>query len=83
MGLLATAYTMEQDFYVGRLERTHGLAVVVPDAEDRRLVHDVIYQELCLGVVKDESCQAYRRVIGGLVDRGPRASCSAAPRSTC
>jgi aspartate racemase len=70
VGLLATAYPMEQDFYVGRLERTHGLAVVVPDAEDRRLVHDVIYQELCLGIVKEDSRQAYRRVIGDLVDRG-------------
>jgi aspartate racemase len=70
VGLLATAYTMEQDFYVGRLQRTHGLAVVVPDAEDRRLVHDVIYQELCLGIVKEDSRQAYRRVISGLVDRG-------------
>jgi aspartate racemase len=70
VGLLATAYTMEQDFYVGRLQRIHGLAVVVPGAEDRRLVHDVIYQELCLGIVKDESRQAYRRVISGLLDRG-------------
>jgi aspartate racemase len=70
VGLLATAYTMEQDFYVGRLERAHGLAVVVPDAEDRRLVHDVIYRELCLGIVKQDSRQAYRRVIGDLVDRG-------------
>ena len=70
VGLLATAYTMEQDFYVGRLRRTHGLAVVVLDAEDRRLVHDVIYQELCLGIVKEDSRQAYRRVIGDLVDRG-------------
>src|SRR5215216_1147127 len=70
VGLLATAYTMEQDFYVGRLERIHGLSVVVPAAEDRRLVHDVIYQELCLGIVKEDSRQAYRRVISGLVDRG-------------
>jgi aspartate racemase len=43
---------------------------VVPDAEDRRLVHDVIYRELCLRIVKDESRQAYRRVISGLVGRG-------------
>jgi aspartate racemase len=73
VGLLATAYTMEQDFYVGRLQRIHGLAVVVPGAEDRRLIHDVIYQELCLGVVNDESRQAYRRVIGDLVNRGAEA----------
>ena len=58
VGLLATAYTMEQDFYVGRLERTHGLAVVVPSAKDRRLVHEVIYRELCLGIVKEDSRQA-------------------------
>jgi aspartate racemase len=70
VGLLATAYTMEQDFYVGRLQRIHGLAVVVPGPQDRRLVHDVIYQELCLGIVKDESRRAYRRVISGLVGRG-------------
>jgi aspartate racemase len=70
VGLLATAYTMEQDFYVGRLKRIHGLAVVVPGPQDRRLVHDVIYQELCLGIVKDESRRAYRRVISGLVGRG-------------
>src|SRR5512142_305748 len=50
VGLLATAYTMEQDFYVGRLRETHGLDVLVPDAEDRRIVHDVIYDELCVGV---------------------------------
>jgi aspartate racemase len=42
----------------------------VPDAEDRRLVHEVIYQELCLGIVKEDSRQAYRRVIGDLVERG-------------
>jgi aspartate racemase len=72
VGLLATASTMEQDFYVGRLQRTHGLSVLVPGPEDRRLVHAVIYRELCLGIVKDESRQAYRRVIGDLVDRGGR-----------
>jgi aspartate racemase len=70
VGLLATAYTMEQDFYVGRLERTHGLAVVVPGPQDRRVVHDVIYEELCLGIVKEDSRQAYRRVIADLVERG-------------
>jgi aspartate racemase len=70
VGLLATAYTMEQDFYVGRLERMHGLAVVVPGAEDRRMVHEVIYRELCVGIVKEDSREAYRRVIGDLVDRG-------------
>src|ERR1700742_3476793 len=50
VGLLATAYTMEQEFYVGRL-REHGLEVMVPGAADRRIVHDVIYDQLCRGIV--------------------------------
>jgi aspartate racemase len=70
VGLLATAYTMEQDFYVGRLQRTHGLAVLVPGPRDRRLVHEVIYRELCQGIVREDSREAYRRVIGDLVERG-------------
>jgi aspartate racemase len=70
VGLLATAYTMEQDFYVGRLQRTHGLAVLVPRPQDRRLVHQVIYRELCQGIVREDSREAHRRVIGDLVERG-------------
>jgi aspartate racemase len=73
VGLLATAYTMEQDFYVGRLRERHGLEVLVPDEEGRRVVHDVIYDELCLGVVRDESRAAYAGVIDDLVARGARA----------
>jgi aspartate racemase len=69
VGLLATGYTMEQDFYVGRL-REHGLDVMVPGEADRRIVHDVIYRELCLGIVREESRECYRRIIRGLVDRG-------------
>jgi aspartate racemase len=70
VGLLATAYTMEQDFYVGRLREVHGLDVLVPDEPDRRIVHDVIYQELCVGVIDDDSRTEYRRIIAGLADRG-------------
>ena len=70
VGLLATAYTMEQDFYVGRLREVHGLDVLVPDAADRRIVHDVIYQELCVGVISDDSRTQYRRIIADLADRG-------------
>jgi aspartate racemase len=70
VGLLATAYTMEQDFYVGRLRERHGLEVLVPDEAGRRLVHDVIYDELCVGEVREESRAAYRRVMAGLVERG-------------
>ena len=70
VGLLATAYTMEQDFYVGRLRDRHGLDVLVPNERDRRLVHEVIYDELCVGIVNDSSRTAYRDVISDLVDRG-------------
>jgi aspartate racemase len=70
VGLLATAYTMEQDFYVGRLTEQHGLTVLVPDAQDRRVVHDVIYEQLCVGVIDDGSREQYRRIMSGLVERG-------------
>ncbi len=69
VGLLGTAFTMEQDFYTGRLTE-HGLDVLVPDAADRATVHRVIYDELVLGVVRDESRQACRDVIARLVERG-------------
>jgi len=70
VGLLATAYTMEQDFYVGRLRDRHGLDVIVPGDADRRIVHDVIYGELCVGVVDDGSREEYRRIIRDLAGRG-------------
>jgi aspartate racemase len=73
VGLLATAYTMEQEFYVGRLRDEHGLEVLVPDDEDRRIVHDVIYRELCVGVVRDESRAEYRRIMAELARRGAGA----------
>jgi aspartate racemase len=73
VGLLATAYTMEQDFYVGRLRDRHGLEVLVPGREDRGIVHRVIYDELCVGVVNDHSRREYRRIIGDLAERGAEA----------
>jgi aspartate racemase len=73
VGLLATAYTMEGDFYVGRLRERHGLEVLVPDAEARALVHRVIYEELCVGRVEPASRAAYRRVMAALADRGAEA----------
>jgi len=69
VGLLGTAFTMEQDFYRDRLAG-HGLHVLVPDAADRAAVHRIIYEELCLGVVREASRQAYRRVIERLVAAG-------------
>jgi len=69
VGLLATRFTMEQDFYRGRLAR-HAIDVIVPDAPDREFIHRVIYDELCLGAVRDDSRDRYRRIIAGLVESG-------------
>jgi aspartate racemase len=69
VGLLGTAFTMEQDFYRDRLA-SHGLTVLVPEPADRDLVHRVIYDELCVGVVSPASREAYRAVMRRLVDRG-------------
>jgi aspartate racemase len=69
VGLLGTGFTMSQDFYSGRLE-SHGLEVLVPERDDQALVHRVIYEELCLGVVLEESRKAYVEVIDRLVARG-------------
>jgi len=65
VGLLGTRFTMEQDFYRGRLEQ-HGLRVVIPSAEERGLVHQVIYTELVLGQINPASRAAYLRIMGGL-----------------
>jgi aspartate racemase len=70
VGLLATRFTMEQDFYRGRLEQRHAIAVIVPDAADREFVHRVIYDELCLGLVRDASRERFRRIFAGLVENG-------------
>ncbi len=73
VGLLGTAFTMEQEFYKGRLIERHGLDVIVPDDADRKIVHDIIYRELVVGRVEDASRDAYRQVIQRLVDRGAQA----------
>lgn len=69
VGLLGTAFTMEQDFYRLRLAG-HGLSVCVPEADGRALVHRAIYDELCLGIVRDETRQAFQRVIADLAEDG-------------
>ena len=69
VGLLGTAFTMEQDFYRDRLA-SHGFTVLVPPADDRGEVHRIIYDELCLGVLRPESRQVYRDVITRLVQAG-------------
>ena len=73
VGLLGTRFTMEQDFYKDQLQRDHGLRVVIPHADDRAIVHRVIYEELCLGKVVDASRGEYRRVMDDLVRQGAQA----------
>ncbi len=73
VGLLGTAFTMEQDFYKGRLAGRHGLDVLVPGEADRALVHRVIYDELVRGRAEPASRQAFREVIARLVERGAEA----------
>lgn len=70
VALLGTRFTMEQDFYRGRLEKRFGLEVVIPPEEDRDLVHRVIYEELCLGKTENSSQAAYLEIIRGLQRRG-------------
>jgi aspartate racemase len=70
IGLLGTRFTMEEDFYRGRLAAHHGLNVLIPDAADREVVHRVIYAELCLGATREESRAAYRAIIGRLAAQG-------------
>jgi aspartate racemase len=70
VGLLGTKFTMEQDFYKGRLRDTHGLEVLIPRADERQVVHDILYSELCLGEVKELSKDKFKNVIQNLVDRG-------------
>ncbi len=73
VGLLGTAFTMEQDFYKGRLAGKFGLEVLVPDEADRLVVHEVIYRELVVGEVVAASRAAYRDIIARLVARGAQA----------
>jgi aspartate racemase len=73
VGLLGTRYTMEQAFYRQRLVEVHGIRVLVPEQEERDIVHRIIYEELCQGVIRAESRDAYRRIAAGLVERGAQA----------
>ncbi len=70
VGLLGTRFTMEQDFYRGRLVNKHGLNILIPNESDRQDIHRIIYNELCLGQIKPESRQRYREIINHLVDQG-------------
>ena len=73
VGLLGTAFTMEQPFYRGRLSSRFGLRVLVPEAPDREIVHRVIYEELCLGRTEAASRTEYLRIMESLAARGAEA----------
>ncbi len=73
VGLLGTAFTMEQAFYKDRLTRTYGLDVVVPSEAGRKQVHDIIYNELCLGVIDTGSREVYLRILEELAESGAEA----------
>ena len=73
IGLLGTNFTMEQDFYKGRLRDQHGLNVIVPDEADRQIIHKIIYEELCLGEIKESSRDKYLSIMNKMSDNGAEA----------
>ena len=70
VGLLGTKFTMEQDFYKGRLKNKHQIDVVIPNEQDRQRVHDILYNELCLGEIKELSRGVFRQVVEDLAKQG-------------
>lgn len=73
VGLIGTRFTMEQSFYTDRLSQQHGLHVVVPDAADRDTVNRIIFEELCQGIIRDESRVVYQGIMQRLVAQGAEA----------
>jgi len=73
VGLLGTKFTMEQEFYKGRLAEKFDLEVITPEIDDRDVVHQIIYEELCLGEIKESSRNEYLRIIATLFDQGAEA----------
>ncbi len=69
-GLLGTAFTMEEEFYKERLEKKYGLQVITPSKKDREIIHKIIYNELCLGKIKEDSKKEYLRIINELEKNG-------------
>jgi amino-acid racemase len=70
VGLLATRYTMEREFYRGRLKSEHGLRALIPDEPQRTAIHEIIYGELVVGVFRDESERGYLEAVDALIERG-------------
>ncbi|MEH6593608.1 MAG: amino acid racemase, partial [Halioglobus sp.] len=73
VGLLGTQFTMEQDFYKGHLSNKYNIQVLVPEAEEQKIVHEVIFNELCFGKILDASRDEYIRIINSLYARGAQA----------
>jgi len=70
IGLLGTAFTMQEDFYKKRISENFDIEVIVPSLEDIQIVHKIIYEELCLGIVKNDSRKEYLRIIDSLTSKG-------------
>ena len=70
LGLLGTAFTMEEDFYKGRLKEKYGLDVIIPNEADRQVVHNVIFAELCQGEIRNSSREQIKTIMKKLVDNG-------------
>ena len=70
VGLLGTRCTMEGDFYKKRLKDNYDIEVIIPEDADRQIIHDIIYNELCLGIIKDDSRQKYINIINKLCANG-------------
>ena len=70
VGLLGTRFTMEEDFYKRRLQEDHGLTTIVPEEDERTIVHDLIYDELCCGEIRESSREKYKTIIENLIKRG-------------
>lgn len=73
IGLIGTRYTMEDEFYKGRLETKHNLEIIIPDEDDRKSIHDIIYKELVLGKIYVESREKYKIIINKMKERGAEA----------
>ncbi len=83
VALLGTRYTMEQDFYRGRLQQQFAVETLIPQADDRARINQIIFDELCLGTFSDASRDYYLQVIEALAAQGRKALSSAAPKSAC
>ena len=73
VGLLGTKFTMEQDFYKGRLSEKYGIDVIVPSESEQNRVHEVIYTELCKGMIESKSRNQYLEIIRSLSQKGAKA----------